>query len=184
MMAVWKLVGWRGAIAIVLLLALGISHLQTRHWKSEAGKERQAYLLEKQAFDTTVASYRLAAQQAAESDRLNKQRVEAAAAAINERTAHDYETRLAAARAAAGRLQSQPQANSGSANKPAVPGISNSASGADPAAAQSGLSIQDRLIATEQAIQLDELIKWIKSVGQINTQGADNGMVTTNSTRR
>jgi hypothetical protein len=35
------------------------------------------------------------------------------------------------------------------------------------AADQDGLSPQDRLIATEQAIQLDELIKWVEAQGRV-----------------
>jgi hypothetical protein len=38
----------------------------------------------------------------------------------------------------------------------------------DQAASEGGLSAEDRLTATEQAIQLDELIKWVKRQSAID----------------
>jgi hypothetical protein len=43
-----------------------------------------------------------------------------------------------------------------------VPGLPAAAGGAHQAAGQDGLSQADQLIATEQAIQLDELIEWVR----------------------
>jgi hypothetical protein len=42
-----------------------------------------------------------------------------------------------------------------------MPGVPAAAPGAAQAAEQDGLSQSDQLTATEQAIQLDELIKWV-----------------------
>ena len=43
-----------------------------------------------------------------------------------------------------------------------VPGLPAAAGGAAQAAGEDGLSAADALTATEQAIQLDELIKWVR----------------------
>jgi hypothetical protein len=49
-----------------------------------------------------------------------------------------------------------------------VPGLSAAARGADEAAGQDRLPRSDELTATEQAIQLDELIKWVRSQAAID----------------
>ena len=60
---------------------------------------------EQAAFAGTVANYRAAAETARAADQANVTRVAAEQRAINERTADDFEARLAAARAAADRLR-------------------------------------------------------------------------------
>jgi hypothetical protein len=50
-----------------------------------------------------------------------------------------------------------------------VPRLSAAAGQSPQAAGQDGLS--DRLIATEQAIQLDELIKWVKAQSKVDRNG-------------
>jgi hypothetical protein len=54
-----------------------------------------------------------------------------------------------------------------------VPALPAAAGEPDEAADQAGLSVADRLIATEQAIQLDELIKWVDRQGDIDPNAAD-----------
>jgi hypothetical protein len=82
---------------------------------------------------------------------------------ISERTSHDFEARLANARARADRLQQSAiaAADPGSRGAASVPGLS-SAAGGPSQAAEDRLSLDEALAATEQAIQLDELIKWVE----------------------
>jgi len=154
------------AVGIALAVLLVIQKGETRHWKKESGRFEQLYSQEQAALAGTVANYSAAAQQAQASDRANADRVAAEQRAINERISNDYEARLAAARSLARRVRSQPAdtaANPGSGGSAPVPGVSASSGGIDEAAGQDRLPQSDRLTATEQAIQLDELIKWVKA---------------------
>lgn len=150
-----------GTAAILMLFLL----IQDRNrWKDTATLRQQQVVAEKAAHASTVANYRAAAEQARAADAANVARVKAKQAAINERTAHAYEARIAAARAHADRLR-QPgaaQANSSGGGTAPVPGISPASGGAAQAAGEDGLSPDDALTATEQAIQLDELIQWVR----------------------
>jgi hypothetical protein len=123
-----------------------------------------------------VANYRAAAEQARREDAETLARVKAEQAEINERTANDFETRVAAARAVAERLRQQaddaaadPRSGGGSP----VPGFPRATGGVAEGAGEDGLPQSDRLIATEQAIQLDELIKWVKAQGQVKVAPAN-----------
>jgi len=49
-----------------------------------------------------------------------------------------------------------------------VPGVSAAPGGPDEAAGQDQLPQSDGLTATEQAIQLDELIKWVKAQAAVD----------------
>jgi hypothetical protein len=124
------------------------------HWRDQA-KATQA------SFDQTVLNYRTAAAQARKADADNKAKVEADQRAINESTAHEYEARIAAVRARYERLQPRTGTVASGPRATPVSVVSNTPSGANPAPAQDGLSADDRLTATEQAIQLEELIKWV-----------------------
>jgi hypothetical protein len=53
-----------------------------------------------------------------------------------------------------------------------MPGLPAAPGGADRAAAQNELSLADRLTATEQAIQLDELIKWVKAQSAVDNNAS------------
>ena len=175
-----RLLGWQGiagiGVAIALSILLVIQKVETRHWKKQSASFEQLYHQDQAAFATTVANYRAAAEQARAADQANVARVTADQSAINERTANDYETRLAAARAdaaniASGRLrqQSQAAADPGAGRNPPVPGLSAAPIGPDQAAGQDRLPASDALTATEQAIQLDELIKWVKAQAEVDT---------------
>jgi hypothetical protein len=63
-----------------------------------------------------------------------------------------------------------------------MPGLSASAGGTSQAAAQDRLSPTDALTATEQAIQLDELIKWVKAQAKVDNNG--NGVASPGSGKR
>src|SRR5438270_424751 len=109
-----RLLNWQGIAGIALSLALGvllaIQKGETHHWKKASAGFEQLYRQDQTAFATTVANYRSAADQARAADRANLTRVAAEQKTINERTANDYEARLAAARTAAQRLRLNPEA--------------------------------------------------------------------------
>jgi hypothetical protein len=153
------------AIGIACALALALLVHDRNRWKSTAALRHQQVVAEKAAHSATAANYRAAAAQAREADAANAARVERKQARINERTADDFESRIAAARARADELRDQATgaaADPRSGGAAAVPGLSASAGGAAEAAGEDRLPQADRLIATEQAIQLDELVKWVK----------------------
>lgn len=159
----WKLIG--GAVGILAAVAALWWLVSSRDsWRDHA-KTSDAALV------TTVQNYRTAADQARKDDAANKARVEAEQRAINERTAHDFETRLADARARADRLRAQPGTAPSGPRATPVSVVSAAPSGAPQAADQDGFSIADRLLATEQAIQLDELIKAVTAQSNVNVNG-------------
>lgn len=159
------------ALACTLLLALLI-HDRNR-WKAKSSHNAEMLAGERAAHAGTIANYRAAAERARRADAANLVRVRGEQAAINERTAHDFETRIAAARAAAGRLREhQAAAAAGGAGRATpVPGLSAAPGGVASGAGQDRLSGPDQLIATEQAIQLDELIKWVRAQGGVQVAG-------------
>ena len=164
------------AASLCLALLLVLQKGETRHWKKQSGQFEQLYRDEQSAFAGTVANYRAAADAARAADRAAAERVAAEQRAINERTDHDYEARLADARARADaiaerlRLEARTAAADPRRGGAApVPRLSAAAGQSPQAAGQDGLS--DRLIATEQAIQLDELIKWVKAQSKVDRNG-------------
>ena len=163
-----RVLNWQGiagiAVAFTLLVMLTVQKLQAVHWKKQSESFEHLYQQEQAAFAITVANARMAAEQARATDRANASRVATEQAAINERIEHDFEARLAAARSAAQRVQLVPQAaaNPGAGGDTSMPDIPVAAGGAAQAANKDRLSPSDALMATEQAIQLDELIKWAR----------------------
>jgi hypothetical protein len=112
--------------------------------------------------------------QARASDAANKTRVETEQSTINQQSGSSYETRIADARArAAERVRNgTPAADSSGSRKAPVSGVPAPASKPADAAGQGGLPADDALTATEQAIQLDELIKWVKAQAAVDVNGA------------
>ena len=166
-------------LAVIIAFALAMILHDRNRWKGRAA-ERQVQTLEtKAAFDTTVADYRAAAERALRQDEANAARVRAEQLEINERTRNDYQTRIAAARASAQRLRAQSVGASdpGRGAGAPMPGLSSAAEGAPqatgqdelPAGTSTELRSGDALIATEQAIQLDELIQWVQSQSEVRT---------------
>jgi hypothetical protein len=154
-----------GLLLIPLAIALLVQQGETRHWRKQSDRFEALYHAEQTAHAVTVANYRAAADRARQLDQANAARVQSEQRLINERTSDDYETRLAAARAVADRLRGElakAASNPGGGGATAVPGLPAAAGGAAQAAGEDGLSIDERLLATEQGIQLDELIKWIR----------------------
>ena len=161
-------------IGCVLLLTLLIQ--DRNHWKTKAARHAELLAGERAAHQATVANVRAAVERARIADAANAARVRAEQTAINERIRNDYESRLAAARAAAVRLRRPTEAAGASARgggAAPVPGLSATSAGADQAAGEDRFPDADRLIATEQAIQLDELIKWVRAQAKVDTQGSD-----------
>lgn len=163
------------AMSLCLALLLVIQKVETCHWKKQSAQYEQLYHDGQSALATTVANYRAAANAAEASDKANADRVAAEQRNINERTAHDFEARLAAARARADQLRVSTQsaaADPGSRPAAPVPGLPAPAAGADEAAGEDGLPPADALTATEQAIQLDELIKWVAAQAKVDTSAS------------
>jgi hypothetical protein len=171
---IFRLLNWQGIAGIAASLALAILLLvqkgETRHWRKQSASFDQLYREEQSAFATTVANYRAAAEQARAADAANAARVAADQRTINERTENDLEARLASVRARAQQLRVQPEAatNSRPGRNASMPGLSAPAGGAAQAPDQDRLSATDALTATEQAIQLDELIKWIQAQAAVD----------------
>jgi hypothetical protein len=92
---------------------------------------------------------------------------------ITERSEHEFEDRIAAARAAAERLRNPPPAaaDPSSGRAAPVPELPAAATRTGQAAGEDRLPAPDALTATEQAIQLDELIKWVKAQAEVDPNG-------------
>jgi hypothetical protein len=174
-MSLLRLLNIQGIAGIAVGLALGILLLvqrgETRHWQRQSGQFEQLYTKEQAALAGTIANYRAAAQQAETSDKANAERVAAEQRTINERTTNDFEARLAAARSLAQRLREQsaaaaadPRGGAGAS----VPGLPIAAGGPAQSAGKDRLPQSDALTATEQAIQLDELIKWVRKQAAVD----------------
>ncbi len=166
-----NLQGMLGITMSLLLLGLFfIKAAEARRWHKQSDRYEQQYLAEQSARVATIANYRSAAETARKADLANAARVVADQHIISERTTHDLETRLADARARALRLQlgqGTAAAAGGGRGAAPVPASGATAGVVDRAATQDGFPLADRLIATEQAIQLDELIKWVNAQAEL-----------------
>jgi len=153
------------AASLCLALLLVLQKVETRHWKKQAASYEQLYRDEQVALAGTVANYRSTAEQARAADAANSRRVAAEQRAISERTANDYQARIADARARARRLRNDPEAatDPSASGAAAMPRLPAAAGGLAQASGQDRLPSADALIATEQAIQLDELIRWVEA---------------------
>lgn len=178
-MTLLRLLNFQGIAGLLVSVALGVflavQTVESRHWKNQSGKFEQLYTQEQSALAATTANYRSAALQAEASDKANADRAAAAQRAINERTDNDYQARLAAAHSLAQRLRQQSagaSADSGGRPGAPVPGLSASSGGPAQGPGQDGLSQSDALTATDQAIQLDELIKWVRAQAAVDANGA------------
>ena len=177
-MTILKLLNAQGIAGVAVSLCLGILLVlqkgETRHWKKQTQQYEQLYRDEQSAFAETVANYRAASERAHAADEANAQRVRDEQRDISERTQNAFETRLADARARAERLRLEAaatSANSGARPGAPVPGLSTAAVGTAEAARQTRLPPADALIATEQAIQLDELIRWVRAQAKVDPNG-------------
>jgi len=174
-MSLLRLLNAQGIAGIAVSLALGLLLLiqmgETNHWKRQSAHFEQLYGQEQSARSGTVANYRAAADAARAADQANIEHVTAQQRAISERTANDFEARLAAAHSLAQRLRDQaataaPHPRTGGAAN--VPVLLTPPGGSVEGAGEDRLPDSDRELATEQAIQLDELIKWVKAQANID----------------
>ncbi len=153
-----------GGVAILgLVLALVIVKIQR---DAARVKTEQTQL----AFDRTVENYRRAREAAARLDMANVARVSRDQQVITEKVSNDYEKDLLAARlrADALRLSLANTINSSRSRAENLPRTGTTAERADDKTAEDGFSVGDRLIATEQAIQLDALQTWVQAQAQID----------------
>jgi hypothetical protein len=170
-----RLLNIQGLAGLAAALALGAMLLvqkgETRHWRKQSGQFEQLYRAEQTAFARTVANYRAAAEAARAADQAAAERVRAEQRAVNERTAYEYEIRLAAARDRARRLQRPAAAAAADpcrGRTTPVPGLPPAPCGAAETAGPDRLSPGDAVVATEQAIQLETLIGWVRRQARID----------------
>ena len=158
---------------MLLILAKADGH----RWRTQSANFERLYRAEVTAHAADTAAVRAATEKARQIDRANAARVARAQSGINERTANEFEARLADVRARAQRLRLRPDpgnsADQGRFGSARVPVLPTAAPGTDEAAGEERLSGDDALIATEQAIQLDELIKWVRAQSAIDRAGAN-----------
>ena len=165
------------AASLLLLVMLLVKASDARHWRKQSGRYEQLHAAGQAALAQTVANYRAATETARAADQANADRVAAQQRAISERTNDDLETRLADARARAHRLQlgARPAAAAQRGGRAApVPAAGAAPGAAGGAAQEDGFPLADRLIATEQAIQLDELIKWVNAQAAVGAGAQSN----------
>ncbi|MGH6728522.1 MAG: hypothetical protein ACREBK_00055 [Sphingomicrobium sp.] len=157
--------------ALILAMLLVAAKIDARHWRKQSAQFEQLYRGSEQAHSGTIANYHAAAAAAEAADRAAANRVGAVQRTINERSADALDTRLADARVRARRLRLEARAagsNPGRGPPAHLPGLPAAAAGAAEASGEAGFPAEDRLIATEQAIQLDELIKWVRLQGDVD----------------
>jgi hypothetical protein len=159
------------AVALCLAILLLVEKGETQHWKKQSSQFEQLYRREQSAFATTVSNYRAAAEAARAADLEAAERTAAEQRAINQRSKNALESRLADARARAERLRREVDATAahpGIGPGAPVPGLPSPAIGAAQRSREDRLPPADALTATEQAIQLDELIKWVKEQATVD----------------
>ena len=173
-----RLLNWQGiagiAMSLVLLAMLTVQKLEAIRWQKESARFEMLYRDEQAAFAVTVANARTAADAVRAADRANADRVIAEQRTITERTSHDFEARLTAVRAHADRLRldAEGPADPGAGRNAAVPGLPAAPGNLAQGAREDRLPATDALTATEQAIQLDELIKWVRAQAAVDTNAA------------
>lgn len=163
------------AVGAGCLMLLALLVQDRDRWKAKASHYAEVLAGERAAHLATQANYSAAAEHARQTDAANAARVKSSQAAISERSAHDLESRLAAARSAAQRLRrdaATAAADPGSRGATPVPAFSAAPGSASQGTRQDELSRAERLIATEQAIQLDELIKWVRRQREVRVNDA------------
>ena len=169
-----RFLNWQGvagvAASICLSALLAVQIVQTRHWRDKSADFERLYRDEQTRLAMTVADARAAADLARTAGQANAARVSTEQRAITERTTNDYEARLADARATAERLRfaSQAAADPGPGAATPVPGVPQSTRSPAESSDQNRLPDRDALTATEQAIQLDELIKWVRAQAKVD----------------
>lgn len=140
-------------------------------WRAN-GHLRDGIKVERAAHSQTVAGYKAASAEAKAIQDRNLTRVAKEQTAITERVSHDYQTRIAAARADADKLRQS--RNSLSDRSGGVPATGEGPTGTLEAPGD-GFPLAKRLIAQEIAIQLDELITWVEAQSAVATSPEPGG---------
>lgn len=148
-----------GGLVIAMLVYIGLLHLNLAVERRSAAKWQREAVGWQQALKTTEANYRAASEAARKADRENKLRVEAEQSRINMEVSSDHKKQLADLRARydALRLRLASGVNTGSPGAEAVPGVPDTTCRAD------DFSLEDRFLASEQALRLKGLQDWIRS---------------------
>lgn len=190
------------AVTVLLLVHSCVLEPRLRGEIADAEKAQSdaedALDAEKAAHAQTSVNHKLAVAEAERLDRANVKRVKAEAATESKEIVDDLEIRLTDARRRAAdadrRLRGQANAaatRTGSGTAPRMPAVPAATGATGQAAGDSGLStapvsgptdgamsINERLIATEQALQLDALIQWVNAMTAIDVNGPpDEGEV-------
>ena len=184
----WLIADWRNG-PLVVFGALFVAHvfLLDPHLRGERDEARAQFVAEKKAHDQTIADFVEASHEAERRQAANVERVQAEQVDITERIEHDYETRVADLRARAGalaeRLRNPATVDPGASGEAGLPGSGTTARGlaetaGDHRLSASGfacdpLTLEQRLIASEQAVQLDALISWNIEQAAVATSPAE-----------
>lgn len=166
-----KVMGWIGAGLALVVLGLWVTLEIRTNQRDDARSELAA---EEKAHEQTILNYRWAQERAAQQEAERLARVEQEQQEITRVAAQNYEARIADLRARAERLRDAPGAAGGTPGNVAVPSVPDAPGGADAATPGAGLpplgdDLEWRVIATEQAIQLDELIRWVSGQSSVPT---------------
>lgn len=163
------------------LYGFQIWSISMRGWIETAEQFERERDAERAAHRQTKTDYRNAQIEAArlESQRLDRVRTEQQE--ITDAVEADYSARLADARTRAERLREDLRTRSAArsaADPIAMPGLSAAGAGTSAAAENTRLpsgteQLERDLIATEQAIQLDALIDWLKRQAAVEVSGAE-----------
>ena len=166
----------QGVVGLIVALILTYCSFhewgEARHWKKQSDRYEALYNQEHKAFGQTVLNYRAAAAKAKADDEAKNARTVAQQSAVNDERDQSYETRLAAAHAEYERLSHASAGTLGGGSVPPVSGLPSAVVGPSEASGQDGLP--DRLLCTNQSIQLDELIKWVNAQHAIDPNGKAN----------
>jgi Tfp pilus assembly protein PilV len=151
----WKLIAGGLALATMGLL-LVLAKADARHWQKQA-EQTQA------AFDTTAASYRLAAEKARADDLAHAREVEARDAETAKENERAYSTQLADARAALARYVSlhQPSAaDPGRSGTAGLPGTAVSTVVPDRAGSEALVAVADLDVCAVNTTRLEQVRAW------------------------
>lgn len=163
---------WALPIAGLLIWALIL--------RGDVAEVRAQLTAEQAAHRASALNWQMTTAMALAADLQNRLAKERQQAEESRRIADDFEVRIADARARAAALGLRGQAasaNQGGRGNPPVPGVPDPARLADEAAGQDRLStaldLRDALTATEQAVQLDELINWVAAQARVAAEPAN-----------
>lgn len=176
----WVLSDWRHPplLALALCTAAYVFVIDPR-LRSDLADAQVALADEVEAHNGTIAQFVVATREAERRQAANVQRVQAQQAEITGRIEHDFQAKLtdlrtrhaALAGAVPGRMRgaAAPQIDPGSPGHAGLPGDAPTTGSADQATGDNGLSLGQRLIASEQALQLDALIDWVLAQAAVQT---------------